>query len=63
MNVFAEMKTNEEKEIYEDILGKEILSQKPERKGTFRNVVWIFICSFNTTIAFLYVIPYYSQQI
>ena len=34
-----------------------------EERETFRNVVWIFICSFNTTIAFLYVIPYYSQQI
>ena len=27
MNVFVERKANEEKEIYEDILGKEILSQ------------------------------------
>ena len=32
MNVFAEMKTNEEKEIYKDILGPETLSQKQERK-------------------------------
>ena len=39
MNVFAETKTNEEKEIYEDILGKEILSQKRERKGDFGNFV------------------------
>ena len=39
MNVFAETKTNEEKEIYEDILGKEIRSRKQERKGDFRNVV------------------------
>ena len=39
MNVFAETKTNEEKEIYEDILGNEILSQKRERKGDFGNVV------------------------
>ena len=39
MNVFAETKTNEEKEIYEDILGKEILSRKQERKRDFRNVV------------------------
>ena len=57
MNVFAETKTNEEKEIYEDILGKE---QKQERKGDFRNVVRIVTCSYNTTIAFLYIIPYYS---
>ena len=39
MNVFAETKTNEEKKIYEDILGKEILSRKRERKGDFRNIV------------------------
>ena len=31
--------TNEEKGIYEYILGKEILSRKRERKGYFRNVV------------------------
>ena len=28
MNVFSEMKTNEEIEIYEKFLGKEVLSQK-----------------------------------
>ena len=39
MNVFAETKTNEGKEIYENILGKEILSRKRERKGDFGNVV------------------------
>ena len=39
MNVFAETKRNEKKEIYEDILGKEILSRKKKRKGDFRNVV------------------------
>ena len=39
MNVFAEAKSNEEKEIYEDILSKEILTRKREREGDFRNVV------------------------
>ena len=39
MNAFTETKTTEEKEIYEDILGKGFLSQKRERKGDFRNVV------------------------
>ena len=39
MNVLAEMKTNEGKEIYEKFLGKEVLSQKRERKWDFRNVV------------------------
>ena len=38
LNVFAEMKTNEEKELHEDILGKEVPSGKRERKGDFRNV-------------------------
>ena len=32
-------KANEGKEIFEDILGNEILSQKWERKGDFRNIV------------------------
>ena len=31
--------TNEKREIYEDILGKKILSGKWERKVDFRNVV------------------------
>ena len=39
MNVFAETKTNEQKEIFEDILVKEILSRKLERKWDFRNIV------------------------
>ena len=39
MDVFAETKPNEEREIYEDILGKKILLRKPEKKGDFRNVV------------------------
>ena len=39
MNIFSEMKTNEEKEIYEEFLSKEVLSQKQEKKGDFRNVI------------------------
>ena len=39
MNVFVERKTNEEKKIYEKLLGKEVLSRKRERKGDFRNVM------------------------
>ena len=39
MNEFAQTKTIEEKEVCEDILGKEILSPKRERKRDFRNVV------------------------
>ena len=31
MNIFAETKINEEKEVYENILGKEILSRKKGR--------------------------------
>ena len=34
MNVFAETKANEEKEIYQDILGKEIIT-KTRKKGKF----------------------------
>ena len=47
-------KANEEKEIYEDILGKEILARKWERKG---DLLKIFTCSYNLTTAFLYIIP------
>ena len=39
MNAFAQIKTIEEKEAWEDILGKEILSPQRERKRDFRNVV------------------------
>ena len=39
MNILDGTKTNKEKEIYEDILSKEILSRKRDRKGDFRNVV------------------------
>ena len=38
MSVFAETKTDEEREIYE-FLSNEVLSQKRERKGDFRNVM------------------------
>ena len=38
MNVFAEMKTNGEKEIYEELLGKKE-NHKLETKEDFRNVV------------------------
>ena len=38
MNVFAEIKTNEENKIYEEFLGKDVLSQKRERNGDFTNV-------------------------
>ena len=49
MNVFAETKANEEKEIYEYIWTETLL--------------WIFTCSYSTIIAFIYILPYYSQQI
>ena len=38
MNVFAEMKTNGEKEIYEELSGKKE-KHKQETKEDFRNVV------------------------
>ena len=34
-----EAKTYEKRELYEDILGTDVLSQKLGRKGDFRNVV------------------------
>ena len=52
--MFRESKTNEEKEIFEDILSKEILSRKRQRKRDFTKVVmlWVFTFSYNTAIAF-----------
>ena len=48
MYVFSEAKIHEEKQIYKDILGKEILSRKwKKKKEDFRNVVMA------TTIAVL----------
>ena len=54
VNVFPETKTNEEKEILKDILSKEILSRKRQRKRDFTKVVmlWIFTFSYNAAIAF-----------
>ena len=53
--MFPETKTNEEKEIFKDVLRKEILSRKRQRKRDFRKVVmlWIFTFSYNTATAFL----------
>ena len=28
-----------------------------------KTLLWIFTCSYNTTLAFLYIITYYSQEI
>ena len=62
--ISAETTRNEEKEIYKYILGKEIYEKAREKErevlGTF---LWILTCSYNTTIDFLYIVPYYSQQI
>ena len=58
MNVIAETKTKEAKKILEDILGKKILSRKREKKEILETLLWIFNCSYNTTITFLYIIPY-----
>ena len=62
--ISAETTRNEEKEIYKYILGKEIYEKVREKErevlGTF---LWILTCSYNTTIDFLYIVPYYSQQI
>ena len=63
MHVFGETKANEENEIFEDILGKEIYHKNEKEREILETLLWIFTCSYNTTIAFLYIIPYYTQQI
>ena len=51
------MKTNEEKEIFENILGKDILSRKRERKGDFRN----FIMDLHFQLQYNYNFSLYSK--
>ena len=61
--LIAESKTNEVKELSEDILGKRTLSRKRERKEDLETLLWIFTCSYTTNTAFLYIISHHSQQI
>ena len=63
MNAFAETETNEEKEIYEDIWVRKFYYKSEKERKILETLLWIFTCSHNTTIVFLYIIPYYSQQI
>ena len=63
MNVFPETKTNEEKEIYEDIWVTKFYHKNEKEREILEALLWIFTCNYNITIAFLYKIPYYSQQI
>ena len=60
MNVFAETKTNEEKETYEDIWKMKFYLKERE---VLETLLRIFTRTHNGTIAFLCIIPYYSQQI
>ena len=62
--MFAETKTNEEKEIYVKILwGSKFYHKNEKERAILQTLSWIFTFSYNTTIAFLYIISYYSQQI
>ena len=63
MNVFAETKTKEEKEIYEDIWVRKFYHENEKEREILETLLWIFNCSYNTTIAFLYVITHYYEQI
>ena len=63
MNVFSETKTKEEKEIYEDIWVRKFYHENKKERGTLDTLLWIFNYSYNTTIAFLYVIKHYYGQI
>ena len=63
MYVFAETRTNEEKEIYEIIWVRKFYLKNEKEREVLETLIWIFTCSHNVTIAaFLYIIPYYCQQ-
>ena len=62
MNVFAEMKANEEKEIYEKFLVRKFYHKNEKEREISETLLWIFTYSYNTTITFLNIIPCYLQQ-
>ena len=63
MNVFAETKTNEEKDIYEVIWVRKFYLKNEKEREVLETLLWIFTHSYNVTIAaFLYIIPYYFQK-
>ena len=62
MNVFAEMKANEEKEIYEKFLVRKFYHKNEKEREISETLLWIFTYSYNTAITFLNIIPCYSQQ-
>ena len=63
MNVFAETRTNEEKDIYEVIWVRKFYLKNDKEREVLETLLWIFTRCHNVTIAaFLYIIPYYSQQ-
>ena len=37
--------------------------ENQKESDILETLLWIYICSYNTTIVFLHIIPYYSQQI
>ena len=42
---------------------RKIYHENEKERKNLETLLWIFTCSYNTTIAFLYIISYYSQQI
>ena len=63
MNVFAETKTNQEREFYEDIWVMKFYLKNEKEREVLKTLLSIFTSSHNETIAFLYIIPYCFQQI
>ena len=63
MNVFAETKRMKKRESMNIFWVRKFYHENEKERDILETLLWIFICSYNTTIAFLYIIPYYSQQI
>ena len=61
INVFAETKTNEEKKIHIIFWVRKFYHENDKEREILETLLWIFTCSYNTPIAFLYIIPYYSK--
>ena len=63
MYVFAETRTNEEKEIYEVIWVRKFYLKNEKERGVLETLIWIFTRSHNVTAAaFLYIIPYITAS-
>ena len=43
--------------------GRKFCQENRKGQKTLETLLWIFTCSYNKTVAFLFIMPYFSQQI